>query len=387
MIHPSQQDGMFRLHDVGDTKKVMVGEFEAFIERTGLMNTVIESPLWCGNPERMVQIVGTADHTPFALRMVPVTYEHGEAIPFDERRDCVNQIQFLGYPPSVTHDALGTFILSAIGQYSNGHMVLVKTKCPTLAEMFLSLGFVRISGVGDDIGQYVYSPGKTSPSAGKRIPVPVRDTPVFPDTSSFYYTELRRLFGFDLEELIRSGWTIYERGNSRFLFTLTFGTSSLFGQRAFKVNVFDCANGFFSGYHDVHLPDDSNVAISDLPARGFPSEIPPDALGYLIADDAYEPDKPDCIRTLWMNRDSLWVHPQHRRCGIGGSLVRIAGDVCQYAFRGISEMQVCVHFENPGIYHFHVRNGAERIENGLYRLAYNLDGGELPLIKIIRKKR
>ncbi|MFC1485936.1 GNAT family N-acetyltransferase [Candidatus Latescibacterota bacterium] len=387
MIHQSEREEMCVLPDVGDIKKAMGREFQAFIERTGLINAVVESRFWCGNPRLISQVVSTADHTPFALSMAPVTYEHGKVVPFNEDRNCVNQIQFLGYCPSMAVDVLGGLVQRSLEECGDGHMVLVKTKCRTLADMFSSLGFVRISGIRDENRQYVYSPVKAASCTTNRIPVPVRDIPAYDDADCFYYTELRRLFCFDLRMLIRDGWTVYERNGSRFLFTLTFGTSRQFGQRAFKVNVFDCSNGFFTGYHDVHVSGDSDVAISDLPAQGFFSEIPPDARRNMVRDYAFEPDKPDQVRALWMNHDALWVHPQHRRCGIGSTLTRVACDVCRYAFPGISEMQVCVHFENPGIYHFHVHNGAEQIEGGLYRLAYNLNGGGHPLIRIIRRTR
>ena len=381
----TSKQSMDNIHElIQNTEYVSVEQFTSFVKQESLENYAIESPHWCRVPEQTKHYITKVSCNAFALCIEPVTFKAGEAVAFNSDHGYVNQVQFLGYTPSIPYKTLSLLLSQILRKWPSEQLILVKSNYNNVVKLFSSLGFVRISSVSDSLKQYAYLPKAHNEPVYTEPPTPHPEEIHYDSKDRFYYNELRRLFDFDFTSLICDGWTTYSRDSRRFMFTLTFGKNNKLNQRAFKIDVFDCANGTFVGYNDVHIPDDSDTSFNDIPAQGFPSVIPSAALKYLSEQNDYDTNKLDQTRSLWTNHDALRVHSQYRNLGIASTLERIACDVCKYIYPGIKSMQVCVHFDNPSVYYFHIRNGARVIENGLYRLAYNLDNGERPLIKIVK---
>ena len=365
-----------------DISEVSERTFQLFIESEGLENRCNESPSIHAASDGIIRYCVKVDHSAFAISVIPVTCKDDKNEGGDQNSNYINQVQFLGFSPHIPDTLFISLLSEVIASLSSEHLILIKTQNDNLVEKLVLTGFVRISAIRDIVKQYAYLPRAHTPQSHATSPRVSRDIQLDAN-DTFYYNELSNLFDFSFVHLIREGWSVYSRNSRKFLFTLTFGRNKHLDQPAFRLDVFDCANGLYTAYNDVHIPEGSDSAFNDVPATGFSSTIPAPALECLENVDDVVAGKPEQIRNFWQNRDALWVHLENRHLGIAGSLERIACDIIKYLFPSVQNMQVCVHFENPGVYYFHKKNGASEIENGQYKLAYNIYGDERPLIKIV----
>ena len=314
-------------------------------------------------------------------------YQHGKEFPFNGGENYVTKINYLAVSSNMDSSLVRKLLARAMLDMNDEHLILVTTQEDNTARVFESLNFTKISGIRNPFKKYVFS-FKKNGGLSKHDFKPdrlSRNTYMtwLPENERRYHTYLQSTFNFDIISLVKNGWTMYRRNNRRFVFILTMGESKIFGQPAFKVDLFDITDGLFVGYNDVHIPQGTDTAINDLPVKDFPSVIPVSFIEHF--DNSKIPDirQSDETRQVWLNRDALWVRREYRRAGIGQAMERIAGDVCKLVYDNITNMQVCANTDSPQVYYFHRKNGAVETSNKLYSLEYRLNDSKRPLIKIL----
>ncbi len=325
--------------------------------------------------------------TQFIVGFKRAAYEHGDELPYDGRKNYINKISYLAVNSNMDSRTVRKLLARAMLDMNDEHLILVSTMEDKAVKVFESLNFTRISFIHNPLKLYVFSfiknhciPKKVSrPAHLSRNTYSAR----LPENERKYHAYLQNTFEFDIISFVTDGWTIYRRNGECFLFILTLGESRIFCQTAFKIDLFDITYGLLVGYNDVHIQSETDTAINDLQVKDFPSVIPESFNGYSGKVKAPDIRQADEIRCVWLNRDALWVRKEYRSAGIGQALERIAGDVSKLINDNITNMQVCVNFDNPKAYFFHRKNGAVETSGKLYRLEYRLNDSKRPLIKIL----
>ncbi len=325
--------------------------------------------------------------TQFIVGFKRAAYEHGDELPYDGRENYINKISYLAINSNMDSRIVRKLLARAMLDMNDEHLILVSTLEDKAVKVFESLNFTRISFIQNPLKQYVFL-FENNHCLPKKILKPEhlsRNTysTRLPENERQYHAYLQNTFEFDIISFVTDGWTIYRRNGQCFLFILTFGESRIFCQTAFKLDLFDITNGLLVCYNDIHIPSETDTAINDLPVKDFPSVIPESFTEY--SGNVKTPDvrQANEIRCAWLNRDAIWVRKEYRRAGIGQAVERIAGDVCKLVYDNITNMQVCVNFDNPQAYFFHQKNGAVETSEKLYRLEYRLNHSKRPLIKIL----
>ena len=314
-------------------------------------------------------------------------YKHGEELPFDGGENYVTKINYLAVSSNMDSSLVRKLLARAMLDVNDEHLILVTTLEDDAARVFESLNFTKISGIRNPLKKYVFS-FKKNGCLSKQVFKPdclARDTYMarLPENERRYHTYLQSTFKFDIISLVTDGWTMYQRNHWCFVFILTMGESRIFGQPAFKVDLFDITDGLFVGYNDVYILPETDTAVNDIPVRDFPSVIPVSFIEHFGNTQIPDIRQSDETRQVWRNMDALWVRREYRRAGIGQALERIAGDVCKLVYNNITNMQVCANTDSPQVYFFHRRNGAVETSNKLYSLEYRLNDSNRPLIKIL----
>ena len=362
-------------------------EIDDFSTTQGFEHILIGNQQECSlNRSELKWYVFREDGIQVAVGFKRTAYEGGEEIPYDGREKYINKITFLTASAPVHSALLRRMIARAILEVNDNHLVLVVPEDEEIVTLFESLKFTRVNSGTSRKTYHIFSFNNKHNDLNQTDIALSRSREEYQARLSehevHYHEYLRDVFNFDIVSLVKQGWTIYRRDNQEFLFVMTAGTSSRFNQSAFKLDVFDMKNRVFVGYNDIYLPDGSDTAINDLPVKDLASELPGFAS---VFDDRYRCDiaLPDKIRCSWLNGDGIWVQLEYRRAGIGQALERIAGDICKLACEHISGVQVCVNFDNPQAYYFHLKNGAVKTTENMYNLEYRLDDEKRPRIHIL----
>ncbi|MBT4485617.1 MAG: hypothetical protein HOC71_18270 [Candidatus Latescibacteria bacterium] len=325
--------------------------------------------------------------TLFIVGFKRAAYEHGEEFPYDGRENYINKITYIAVSSNTDSLLIRKLLARAMLDMKDEHLIFVTTKEDETAKIFESLNFTRISWARNSSKQYVFSFKNNCCS-----PKPVLKTEHLsrkkygerlPENERRYHAYLQTTFEFDIISLVMDGWTIYRRNGNCFAFILTMGESRIFCQETFKLDLFDITNDLFVGYADVHISPGTDTAISDLPAKDFPTVIPVSFAEHFGNDKISNIRQADDMRLAWFNQDAIWVRKEYRRAGIGQALERIAGDICKLVYDNITSVQVCVNFDNPQAHYFHRQNGAVETSNKLYNLEYRLNDSKRPIIKIL----
>jgi hypothetical protein len=253
------------------------------------------------------------------------------------------------------------------------------------AELFERLNFSRICKVNGKT-RYGYLLTDQAWNPPIRQPVLQRDRDYYleqlPTKERHYHAHLEEQSGFDVTGLLREQWTTYQRYGNNFFITATFSRLPETNQAAFKIDLFNLADGGHVGYSDVIISHESNYAVQDNAVTSFPSIVPSCAAGMLKAFPELRIDLANTIRTGWPHREGVWVQLNYRRAGVGQTLERIAGDVCKLAFPEVNTLGIIFPLHNLKAYDFHHQSGARSVSDPLYCLAYHLDHKNRPLIAI-----
>ena len=328
-----------------------------------------------------------------------VRYEEGIEVSYDGQGPYEWSIKLLVFSEDYPPNQYGGLVARSLLLLKNGNLFEVEVETRDAEKIFRNLKFSQITGFGGGPKRFVYAlrvkeekPKTIKPQFGL---VDSQYLGKLSEEERKYHSSLKELTGFDILQYLRQLWTIYTTSSKeRFAFTLTTRKESEEG--AFKIDVYDLQKVQFVGYDDIVVPANTIFALNEDFLADPYSVVPKTLEDYLggIRLPVKEAEKLRrkemySVGNTRLLMPSLWVEPVYRGRGFGGSLVRIAGDVCKllYDKEKIGVMLdpfYSTAFKGTGnAKHFHEKMGALEVNDPLYCLEYRLDDTERPLIKIV----
>jgi len=314
-------------------------------------------------------------------------YENGVEIPYDNRENYVNKIDFLAVYDEASMEMISALIARAILEVGGRKLFLADTENDEMAGVFCKLGFRQISGLGWGKKRFGYllhfKQNETQEEKPHTALSKSALESMLTEQEAVYHSSLKSNANFDIIQLAKDNWTIYKRYGNEFIFVLTHGTIKRGGYSGFKIDMYDMKNGALVGYIDIFVPELCDYALNDIAITDFLSE-PPASLNKLL--DGFpdlDIERAHEIRNGWQQREGLWVRVDYRRAGIGGSLMRIAGDVCKLTYPRIKRIGINFSNNNINACQFHAKLGANVAYDGPHAHEYELDSTRRPRISIL----
>lgn len=313
------------------------------------------------------------------------TYQNGEEVAYESASNFVYQIDFLAVTRGAPAEAAASLVAYSLLATGGSRLFLVDLVHPSAVRVFEMLQFSRICEHRGRLryGYLLETPDDAAPPKPHHDLDPEDGLARLPRQEREYHARLRDRTHFDIAELVRSGWSVYQANGNRFFFLLTFGTTSLPPQAAFRIDVFDMRDGVLVGYNDIVISRENEFALNDEAVNSFAAEMPGRAEAELADLPRLDIDRANDIRKGWPVREGIWVRLDYRRAGIGQALERIAGDICKIAFPCITTIGVIFPINNFQAYAFHRKAGARDVHDPLYCLEYPLHAAERPMISIL----
>lgn len=312
-------------------------------------------------------------------------YADGREIHYDGGPRYALRIAWVATRGDGTEGLAQALVARVLLEIGGERLFLVDVSSERTARVFEALGFTRVARNGRWT-RYAYLLREDRPQP-LRAPQTDRTREAYlrrlSDEERQYHDALRERKGLDILALVTQGWTTYRGWRSSFGFAVTFGTTDSPRQTAFKVDVFDLADGAHVGYADTIVPGEGDTALGDVAVSDFPSAIPEGAPSPLEGARALDGTEADEHRVGWPTREGIWVRQDYRRAGIGKALERVVGDVCKLAFPGIRQISVTLPIGNSKATEFHEKAGAELGPDGVSSMVYPLDAPIRPGVAIL----